>query len=163
MWAHDVSVVWHVVPNLGYLFEFYLSFASSWTANKQWVSICHNLLEHDTVTSEIQDKLKADHGTRFIGWVLLHVMNIGNKGKMQMFYITFCAHFFGLSRQGIDLMSKYGYGVTMDMFDDIRKNYVARSVTTSRYTDACECISYIMCLPKINPQKHFSKSWNHGN
>ena len=153
-----MSVVSYSVPNLGYLFEFYLSFASSWTANKQWVSICHNLQEHDTVTTEIQDKLKADHGTRFIGWVLLHVMNIGNKGKMQMFYITFCAHFFGLSRQGIDLMSKYGYGVTMDMFDDIRKNYVARSVATSRYTDACEYTSYIMCLQKINPQKHFSKS-----
>ena len=145
----------NVVPTLGYLFEFYLSFASSWTANKQWVSICHNLQGNDTVPTAIQDQLKADHGTRFIGWVLLHVMNIGNKGKMQMFYITFCAHFFGLSRQGIDLMSKYGYGVTMDMFDDIRKNYVARSVATSRYIDACEYMLYSMCHEKIDLKKHF--------
>jgi len=119
------------------------------------VSICHNLQGNDTVPTAIQDQLKADHGTRFIGWVLLHVMNIGNKGKMQMFYITFCAHFFGLSRQGIDLMSKYGYGVTMEMFDDIRKNYVARSVATSRYIDAREYMSYSMCREKIDLKKDF--------
>ena len=132
-----------------------MSFASSWTANKQWVSICHNLQDHDTVPTDIQDQLKADHGTRFIGWVLLHVMNIGNKGKMQMFYITFCAHFFGLSRQGIDLMSKYGYGVTMDMFDDIRKKYIARSVATSRYIDTYEYMSNSMCGEKSDPKKVF--------
>ena len=145
----------NLVPNLGYLFEFYMSFASSWTANKQWVSICHNLQDHDTVPTVIQDQLKADHGTRFIGWVLLHVMNIGNKGKMQMFYITFCAHFFGLSRQGIDLMSKYGCGVTMDMFDDIRKKYIARSVATSRYIDTYEYMSNSMCGEKSDPKKVF--------
>ena len=30
-------------------------------------------------------------------------------------------------------MSKYGYGVTMDMFDDIRKMYVDRSAVVNRY------------------------------
>jgi hypothetical protein len=82
-------------------------------------------------------------------------MNIGNKGKMQMFYITFCAHFFGLSRQGIDLMSKYGYGVTMDMFDDIRKKYIARSVATSRYIDTYEYMLNSMCGEKSDPKKVF--------
>ena len=120
------------VPALGYLFEFYMSFASGYTANRQWVTICHNLQLNETVSAAIQDQLKADHGTRFIGWLLLHVMSIGNKGKMQMFYITFCAHFFGLSRQGIDLMARYGYAVSLDMFDEVRKNYIARSISTSK-------------------------------
>jgi hypothetical protein len=121
------------VPRLGYLFEFYMSFACCWTGNKQWVSLCHNLGDEESLPIVVQDQLKNDFGTRFVGWILLHVMNIGNKGKMQMFYITFCAHFFGLSRQGINLMSQYGFGVTMDMFDEIRKSYIARSVSINRY------------------------------
>ena len=121
------------MPSLGYLFEFYMSFAASWSGNKNWLSLCHNLPEGMAMSDDIQQQLKSQHGTRFIGWLLLHVMNTGNKGKMQMFYITFCAHFFGLSRQGIELMSKYGYGVTMDMFDDIRKMYVDRSAVVNRY------------------------------
>ena len=136
----------HTVPSLGYLFEFYMSFASSWTGNKKWLSLCHHLPEGQAMTDDIQLQLKSQHGTRFIGWLLLHVMNTGNKGKMQMFYITFCAHFFGLSRQGIELLSKYGYGVTMDMFDDIRKMYTDRSVSANRYVNICllndECSMY---------------------
>ena len=110
-----------------------MSFASSWSGNKLWLSLCHNLPEGQAITDDIQQQLKSQHGTRFIGWLLLHVMNTGNKGKTQMFYITFCAHFFGLSRQGIELMSKYGYGVTLDMFDDVRKLYIDRSVNINRY------------------------------
>ena len=126
--------IWYtltVVPTLGYLFEFYMSFASSWTGNRQWLSLCHNLPEDEAMSTQTQDQLKRDYGTRFIGWLMLHVMNTGNKGKMQMFYITFCAHFFGLSRQGIELMSQYGFGVTLDMFDDIRRLYGARSISNS--------------------------------
>ena len=106
--------------------------ASSYTANKKWLSLCSRLPEDVAMSDEIQDELKNYVGTRFIGWLLIHVMNTGNKGKMQMFYITFCAHFFGLSRQGIELMSQYGYGVTMDMFDDIRKSYGARCIANNR-------------------------------
>ena len=121
------------VPKLGFLFEFYMSCASSWSANKKWISLCNRLQDDEPMSANIQDQLEKDYGTKFIGWLLWHVLNIGNKGKMQMFYISFCAHFFGLSRQGIELMAKYGYGVTIDMFDDTRNLYLARSVETTRY------------------------------
>ena len=133
--AHQVHTPIYIrtVPRLGYLFEFYMSFASTYSGNRKWLSMCHRLQEDEPLPDSTQEELKKDYGTRYIGWLLWHVMNTGNKGKMQMFYITFCAHFFGLSRQGIELLSKYGYGVTMDMFDDIRKAYIDRSAATNRY------------------------------
>ena len=71
-----------------------MSFAASWSGNKNWLSLCHNLPEGMAMSDDIQQQLKSQHGTRLIGWLLLHVMNTGNKGKMQMFYITFCARTF---------------------------------------------------------------------
>lgn len=109
-----------------------MSCATSYTGNRKWLHLCNNIPEHDALTDDVQEDLKNDFGTKFIGWLLWHVTTTGNKGKMQMFYVTFCAHFFGLSRQGIHLMSRYGYGVTVDMFDDIRKSYEERSISNTR-------------------------------
>lgn len=154
-WSTNDCNIQHIsVPTLGYLFEFYMSFASGYASNKEWRSLCHKLQDGEVVPVILQDKLKADNGTRFIGWLLMHVLNIGNKGKMQMFYITFCAQFFGLSRQGIELMSKYGYGVTTDMFDEIRRLYTARSATISRYASIC-CRCYDIYEWWTHEQKNF--------
>ena len=40
-----------------------------------------------------------------------------------MFYITFVDHYFGLSRDGIELNSAIGYGVTLGMYDRERKRH----------------------------------------
>ena len=133
------------VPNLGFLFEFYMSCASSWSGNKRWLSLCASLQDGESLSDSIQEQLQTTYGTRFIGWLLLHVMNTGNKGKMQMFYLTFCAHFFGLSRQGIELMAQYGFCVTIDMFDDIRKMYTERSEETNRY-----CVVVVIVLEDLH-------------
>jgi len=70
--------------------------------------------------------------TGFHGWLIMQINSIGNKGKRQMFYVTFIAKYFGLSREGIDIMAGYGYGVTLDMYDKLRKTYKLRAADRSR-------------------------------
>jgi hypothetical protein len=65
----------------------------------------------------IVDKCKS----QFHGWVLLHANSVGCSGRNQMFYVTFVAHYHGLSRDGIDLCAKFGYGVNLNKFDTDRK------------------------------------------
>jgi hypothetical protein len=40
-----------------------------------------------------------------------------------MFYITFVNHYFGLSRDGIEMNSAIGYGVNIGMYDRERKRH----------------------------------------
>jgi hypothetical protein len=61
--------------------------------------------------------------SHFSGWLLFHINSIGTLGRKQMFYITFVNHYFGLSRDGIELNSSIGYGVTIGMYDRERKRH----------------------------------------
>ena len=48
-----------------------------------------------------------------------------------MFYITFVNHYFGLSRDGIELNSAIGYGVNIGMYDRERKRHEELSKVTT--------------------------------
>ena len=72
------------------------------------------------------------------------MMNVGSNGRRQMFYITFLLHYFGLSREGINILSKYGYSVTLDMFDYLRRSYRAGSTEMTRLSPADLCT--VACL-----------------
>ena len=44
-----------------------------------------------------------------------------------MFYVTFVKNYFGLSRDGIVIDSKYGFGVPLTNFDTYTKEYISKS------------------------------------
>ena len=68
---------------------------------------------------DILDKCSS----HFSGWLLFHINSIGSLGRKQMFYITFVNHYFGLSRDGIEMNSAIGYGVNIGMYDRERKRH----------------------------------------
>jgi hypothetical protein len=70
--------------------------------------------------------------SKFVGWVLMSVNSIGSNGVQQHFHTTFANYYLGLSRLGITINSKYGYGVPLTTFDNIRKSELAYSRRTAR-------------------------------
>ena len=135
-----------IAPSLGYLFEHYMFSASGYAANRSWLSKVNELVDGAHLSVAYQASVLSDNQVRFHGWLLVQINSVGNKGKRQMFYVTFIAKYFGLSREGMDLLAAYGYGVTLDMFDNLRKMYQQRAVALSRYNihfylpHVCNCV-----------------------
>ena len=107
--------------------------SSGYAVNRKWCTVMSSLDEGDTMEEHKQIEFLDSCQTQFCGWLLLHMMTIGSNGRRQMFYITFILQYFGLSRDGINVLSKYGFGVTLDMFDLLRQSYRAGSETMTRF------------------------------
>jgi len=102
------------------VFEHYMWSCSGYSQFRAW-SQAHNFADDDGVLNEdIQNKFVKANLTGFIGWLLLHICSVGYSGRRQLFYLTFILHYYGLSRQGIESIHKYGYGVSLHMFDKLR-------------------------------------------
>ena len=103
--------------------------------NKEWKRMVH-LMETsnmEILSDELQQEVIKNCGSEFVGWLLFHVNNIGSNGRSQVFYITYTAQYFGLSRAGIEVLSKYGYGVTLDMYDNMRRDYLLKATELKRF------------------------------
>ena len=121
-------------PRLGFLFEYYMYSTSGYACNRRWLQAVAGLDGDAALTTLQQDTILADNQISFHGWLLLQINTMGSHGRRQMFYVTFIAKYYGLSREGIDLMAAYGFGVTKDMFDKLRELYKVRSESNTRYT-----------------------------
>lgn len=117
---------------MGMLFEYYMYFASGFAENRKWLAACGLLAAGAPLSQSQEEDFKNANAESFVGWILFHVTSIGSNGRRQMFYITFMAQYFGLSREGIDILSKYGYGVTLDMYDSIRRHLSEQSEVVTR-------------------------------
>jgi hypothetical protein len=119
-------------PQLGFLFEYYMFFTSGCASNRKWLADVGRLTGNDSLTDVQQTSIRSDNQVMFHGWLMLQITSIGSNGRRQMFCINFIARCSGLSREGIDLLASYGYGVTLDMFDGLRKMYKVRTSAASR-------------------------------
>ena len=122
----------HTVPRLGFLFEYYMYVASGYSIHREWSSELNNL-EHGTVLDDDRQIYYANHcKSYFCGLLYNHLLTIGSNARRQTFYLTFLLNYYGLSRQGIEILSRYGYGVTLDMYDTLRKQYQTDSSEMAR-------------------------------
>ena len=131
-----ICVLFVLVPSGGWLFEYYMCCNSGYSAHRRWQTI---LRQHcgdgiECMPQHFQDELIKDNGVAFMGWLLFNIGRMGTNGRRQLFYITFLNHYFGLSRQGINTLAQYGFGVTLDMFDVMYKNTELRPVDNIRYS-----------------------------
>ena len=110
-----------LVAKGGWLLEFYLHSCSGYAVNHLYDTYL------DTVDQGRKSRIFADIlkkcSSHFSGWLLFHINSIGSLGRKQIFYITFVNHYFGLSRDGIEMNSAIGYGVTLGMYDRERKRH----------------------------------------
>jgi len=124
-----MTVLFSSVEKGGWLFEYYLHSCSGYAVNELYESYM-NAPDASTKSSMFVDILKKC-SSHFSGWLLFHINSVGTLGRKQMFYITFVDHYFGLSRDGIELNSAIGYGVTLGMYDRERKRHEKVSKDTT--------------------------------
>ena len=67
-----------------------------------------------------------------MGWVLTSINSLGNNGNNQQFYISFANHYLGLSRLGICINNRYGFGVPLTAFDNMRQAHLLRAIETAK-------------------------------
>ena len=132
----------HTVPICGTLFEWYMEVCASYSQNRKWSRI---LTENATgdgfpLSDETQRQLMEQNGNGFVGWCLYHVSAIGTRCRRQMFYHTFVATYFGLSREGVDMLSRYGFAQALRTFDDTRNDIRLSNEEKTRYENGvCLC------------------------
>jgi hypothetical protein len=148
----------YLVPSLGFLFEYYMHCCSGYAINRKWCADVYtiNVDGVNVMPDDRQEYYKNACLSQYCGWLLNHILCIGSNGRRQMFYLTFVLHYFGLSRDGIDILSKYGYSVTLDMFDTLRDMYKLGSVDTSRYYNIYLKYLIVLLLIQILIANHCS-------
>ena len=114
----------------GWLFEYYLHSCSGYAVNELYVE-SYLTSPNGSAKSLIFVDILKKCSSHFSGWLLFHINSVGTLGRKQMFYITFVDHYFGLSRDGIELNSALGYGVTLGMYDRERKRHEEVSKTAT--------------------------------
>lgn len=123
-----------VVPECGKLFEWYMDVCAPYAQNRKWNKILNDAEAGDGFPIEpiVQQDIKVSNANGFIGWCLYHVSSIGSASRRQMFYHTFVATYFGLSREGIDMLSRYGFAQALRTFDDTRDDIRVVNNTKTR-------------------------------
>ena len=107
--------------------------ASSYTQYRKWITTCNSVQEGDHIDFDVQYEFITSNLNSFIGWILFHIGSIGTNGKRQLFYITFTCVYFGLSRDGINALNQFGYGVPLTAFDDFRCDSRQDCIVDTRY------------------------------
>ena len=110
----------YIVPLGGYLFEYFMFTASSYSQHRIWTRKCNTMNEHQAIEIGIQHKFIKDNCNSFVGWLLFHIGNIGSNGGRQLFYLSFTCAYFGLSRDGLEALNQYGYGCPLSSYDEYK-------------------------------------------
>jgi hypothetical protein len=76
----------NIVPLGGYLFEYFMFTASSYSQHRLWTQLCNNIDGNQAIDIERQHKFIKYNCNSFIGWLLFHIGNIGSNGGRQLFY-----------------------------------------------------------------------------
>ena len=112
----------YVVPRCGKLFEWYMEVCAPYTQHRRWIKelTAAEGEEGFPIRTDIENDIKTCNANGFVGWCLYHLSAIGSRCRRQMFYHTFVSTYFGLSRDGVDMLSRYGFTQALRTFDDTR-------------------------------------------
>ena len=57
----------------------------------------------------VNEALLCDEKVHFVGYLHFHMNMVTVKAKRQQFFVNFIGRYYGLSRRGTDVLSRYGY------------------------------------------------------
>ena len=137
-----VYVYCFVVPQCGKLFEWYMDSASSYQNFREWRKLVkQSVSQLPPVISDVdQDTLITNNSNGFVGWLLFHLSSISTACRRQMFFHTFVLQYYGLSRNGIDLLSRYGYCQSIRSFDNSKEEALLDNNEITRLVIQCSSI-----------------------
>jgi hypothetical protein len=122
----------YIVPAGGFLFEYFMWTCSSYSAHRRWSRVVGDLLAGAPISMDDENTLISHNLRGFVGWLLFHVASIGTNGRRQLFYITFLCQYYGLSRNGVDTLASFGYGLNNTMMDEMTADCSVQAMETSR-------------------------------
>ena len=95
-----------------------------------------------------EDLLDQSAG-KFMGYLIFTLGSIGTNGRGQLFYHTLGCNFYGLPRDGIHYLSRYGFASNIRDYDDRRNQAYHRSKEMSRYhiVMLLTCFAYSLYIP----------------
>jgi hypothetical protein len=70
---------------------------------------------------------------QFYSFVLISLNTMGRYAKRQLFYIAFTMKYYGLSRIGLSLLGKYGFGTSISCIDTLSAEHHALTLQKVRY------------------------------
>ena len=148
-------VFFQIVPNGGLAFRWYLLSFACWTGRRNfkryYKRACNGDPEEDLGDDELaiverkadqegipiskndNDRLIKDHGSKFVGWLVMVLGNYGQHAKAQQLYVTFISTYFGLSRGGVMTMGNLGLGSTKTFYDKTKAVILAKFDEKIRY------------------------------
>ena len=89
--------------------------------------------DDESISSDTNMYLVEKVGLRFYGYCLNVLGNVSKKSACETFNLTLLAHYFGMSRQGIDLFSKLGYMTRLRTFDKYKKEVTNLAALRYKY------------------------------
>ena len=119
----------HTVPTGGVLFEYFMMTTAGYSNHRTFSS-----LDDDPQSDTDKRKAIVDNNTNtFIGWIIFHIASLGTNGRRQLFYHTFLSHYYGLSRNGIECLHRFGFMCALTNFDSMRQEVLHESIENTRY------------------------------
>ena len=130
--TNDYIVCLCTVPSGGKLFEYFMVTTAGYS---DYRTVCG--LDEDTESNaEQRQALVYRNVNTFIGWLIFHITSIGSNGRRQQFYHSFLAQYYGLSRNGIESLHRYGYICALTAFDNMRQEVLQEAIESTRYSNA---------------------------
>jgi hypothetical protein len=128
--------IYHTVPTGGQLLEYYLWTFGGYSTHREFKRLTkqHGAAQTLFTEAEMDGLLERELGG-FHGWVLKSCLSMGNLGKRQIFFTTFVARYFGLSRMGSSMLANYGFATSPSQYDTIK----AETVLTARAQTRLVC------------------------
>ena len=110
----------HIVPIGGQLFQAYLELFSGYTTFRMYKRAIQRMKQAGSTSLYVEDNEALLHRSRsfFTGYLIYHMNMVSRPAKKQQFFINFVVKYYGLSRRGINVMSKYGYLASLTYMDE---------------------------------------------
>ena len=134
------------MPTGGWIMDYYLQNFSTYTVHRLYQKFRNIEVQEGAVNDMIAQQFNCilDKCTqKFCGWLICSIYSIGTNGSLQMFYLTFIDYYFGLSRTGILVNSRYGIGMNLTAFDDLRKSEITRCEQLANRMKTQACVYWI--------------------
>jgi hypothetical protein len=110
----------------------YLEAMGSWKSNKE-VRRYTRENPGQRLSHQLESVVLNCERNSFFGWVLSSISNIGNKGKTQLFYLSFTARFHGLSIMGQSILASHGFMMKVTMYNGMRTELLANYEQERRF------------------------------
>jgi hypothetical protein len=109
-----------IVPLGGQLFEAYLELFSGYTTSRMYKTALYKMKTTGSVSisEEVNEALIERSMSKFIGYLIYHMNLVSRAAKKQQFFLNFITKYYGLSRRGVNVLSKYGYLASLRYMDD---------------------------------------------